>query len=150
MLGWSAGTGRCGRPGPHLDWAARATTSALPEVRRFDGVAVPLPIGSLADIVVVASRPTNAGEVDDAFRVEATTNLYRGLIGVSDDPLMSAEIVGEARRSRGSGTNSGRGRQSDQDLGMIRQPLRLSASDDSRGLGRVLAGPVQPAAVSSL
>src|SRR5215216_7926356 len=56
---------------PTSTGAAQATTRAVPELTgRFDGVAVraPIPVGSLADIVFVASRPTTAGEVNEAFR----------------------------------------------------------------------------------
>jgi glyceraldehyde 3-phosphate dehydrogenase len=56
---------------PTSTGAARATTRAVPElVGRFDGVAVraPIPVGSVADIVFVASRPTTPEELNDAFR----------------------------------------------------------------------------------
>lgn len=85
---------------PASTGAARATTKAVPELSgRFDGVAVraPVPVGSLADIVFVAARPTTAEEVNDAFREEAETDRYRGILGVSDDPLVSADIVGDPR-----------------------------------------------------
>ena len=50
-----------------------------------------------ADIVFVASRPTTAAEVDDAFRQEAATERYQQGLGVSDDPLVSADVVGDPR-----------------------------------------------------
>lgn len=46
---------------PTSTGAARATTRAVPElVGKFDGIAVraPIPVGSVADIVFVAARPT--------------------------------------------------------------------------------------------
>src|SRR5215211_4337636 len=85
---------------PTSTGAAQATTRAVPELTgRFDGVAVraPIPVGSLADIVFVASRPTTAGEVNEAFRREAATARYEGILGVSEDPLVSADIVGDPR-----------------------------------------------------
>jgi len=85
---------------PASTGAARATTRALPELTgRFDGVAVraPIPVGSIADIVLVASQPTTAEEVNDAFRREAATDRYQEVLGVSDDPLVSADIVGDPR-----------------------------------------------------
>ncbi len=85
---------------PASTGAARATTRALPELTgRFDGVALraPIPVGSIADIVFVASRPTTAEEVNDAFRQEAATDRYQEVLGVSDDPLVSADIVGDPR-----------------------------------------------------
>jgi glyceraldehyde 3-phosphate dehydrogenase len=85
---------------PATTGAARATTRALPELTgRFDGVALraPIPVGSIADIVFVASQPTTAEEVNDAFRQEAATERYQEVLGVSDDPLVSADIVGDPR-----------------------------------------------------
>jgi glyceraldehyde 3-phosphate dehydrogenase len=85
---------------PASTGAARATTRALPELTgRFDGVALraPIPVGSIADIVFVASRATTAEEVNDAFRQEAATERYQEVLGVSEDPLVSADIVGDPR-----------------------------------------------------
>jgi len=85
---------------PTSTGAARATTLAVPELAgRFDGIAVraPIPVGSIADIVFVANRPTTAQEVNDAFRQEASSEQYQGILGVSEDPLVSADIVGDPR-----------------------------------------------------
>ena len=85
---------------PATTGAALATTRALPELTgRFDGVALraPIPVGSIADIVFVASRATTAEAVNDAFRQEAATERYQEVLGVSDDPLVSADIVGDPR-----------------------------------------------------
>ena len=85
---------------PASTGAAQATTLAVPELTgRFDGIAVrvPIPVGSLADIVFVAGRQTTVDEVNDVFRQEATTERYRGILGVSEDPLVSADIVGDSR-----------------------------------------------------
>ncbi len=85
---------------PTTTGAARATTRAVPELSgKFDGVAVraPIPVGSIADIVFVASRPTTTDEVNHAFQREATTARYREILGVSTDPLVSADIVGDPR-----------------------------------------------------
>jgi glyceraldehyde 3-phosphate dehydrogenase len=85
---------------PTSTGAARATTRAVPELAdRFDGIAVraPIPVGSIADIVFVANRATSPQEVNDAFRHEAVSARYEGILGVSDDPLVSADIVGDPR-----------------------------------------------------
>jgi glyceraldehyde 3-phosphate dehydrogenase len=85
---------------PTSTGAARATTRAVPQLAgRFDGVAVraPLPVGSIADIVFVAGQDTTSEEVNEAFREEASTPRYRGILGVSDEPLVSADIVGDSR-----------------------------------------------------
>jgi glyceraldehyde 3-phosphate dehydrogenase len=85
---------------PTSTGAAQATTRAVPDLAgRFDGVAVraPIPVGSVADVVFVASRATTAEEVNDAYRQEAATERYRGILGVSEDPLVSADIIGDSR-----------------------------------------------------
>jgi len=85
---------------PTSTGAARATTRAVPELAgRFDGIAVraPIPVGSVADIVFDASRPTSVEEVNDVFQQESATARYGGILGVSDDPLVSADIVGDSR-----------------------------------------------------
>jgi glyceraldehyde 3-phosphate dehydrogenase len=70
---------------PTSTGAARATTLAVPElVGRFDGIAVR-----------AANRPTTVQEVNDAFRQEASSEPYQGILGVSEDPLVSADIVGD-------------------------------------------------------
>jgi glyceraldehyde 3-phosphate dehydrogenase len=85
---------------PTSTGAAHATTLAVPELAgRFDGIAVraPIPVGSVADIVFVASRPTTTPEVSETFRQEAATPRYEGILGVSEDPLVSSDIVGDRR-----------------------------------------------------
>lgn len=85
---------------PTSTGAAKATTRAIPELAgRFDGVAVraPIPVGSVADIVFVASRPTTPEELNYLFRREAATARYAGILGVSEVPLVSSDIVGDPR-----------------------------------------------------
>lgn len=87
---------------PASTGAAVATTRALPEYRGlFDGVAIraPVPVGSIADIVVLARRKTSADEVNSIFREESQTDRYREVVGVSDDPIVSADIVQDSRAS---------------------------------------------------
>jgi len=87
---------------PTSTGAAIATIKALPEYRgRFDGVAVraPVAIGSLADIVALAARTTTVDEVNRVFAAEADTNRYRGVIGVTSDPVVSSDIVKDSRAS---------------------------------------------------
>jgi glyceraldehyde 3-phosphate dehydrogenase (phosphorylating) len=85
---------------PTSTGAAHATARVLSDLAgKFDGVAVraPIPVGSIADIVFVASRTTTVEEVNDAFRHEAGHGPYRGIVGVSEDPLVSADIIGDPR-----------------------------------------------------
>ncbi len=87
---------------PTTTGAALATTRALPEYAGlFDGIAVrvPIPVGSIADITFVTSRNTTVDEVNQIFAEEAETERYSGVLGVTYDPLVSSDIVGDPRAS---------------------------------------------------
>jgi glyceraldehyde 3-phosphate dehydrogenase len=87
---------------PATTGAALATTGALPEyVGLFDGIAIraPLAVGSIADITLLTARPTSVEEVNAILAEEAATVRYTGVLGVSNDPLVSADIVGDSRAS---------------------------------------------------
>lgn len=82
--------------------AALATTKVLPELAdRFDGVAlwVPVTVGSIADIVMVTTRLTSVAEVNYILREESCTGRYRGVLGITEDPLVSTDIIGDPRAS---------------------------------------------------
>jgi len=81
---------------PTTTGAAEATTRVLPDYRnRFDGVAlrVPVPLGSISDITVMAERNTDEKEVNDIFRQEAATERYREVLSISEEPLVSSDII---------------------------------------------------------
>jgi glyceraldehyde 3-phosphate dehydrogenase len=87
---------------PTSTGAAAATARALPEYAgRFDGVAVraPVAVGSLADIVALAARPTTVQEVNRVFTEEADSERYRGVLGVTTDPVVSSDIIKDTRAS---------------------------------------------------
>ena len=87
---------------PTSTGAAAGTTRALPEYSgRFGGVAVraPVAVGSLADIVVLTARTTSADEVNGVFVEEAGSERYRGILGVTRDPIVSSDIIKDPRAS---------------------------------------------------
>lgn len=87
---------------PTSTGAALATTRALPQYASlFDGIAVraPIPVGSIADLTFVTSRRTTVDEVNQVLTEEAATDRYAGVLGVSRDPLVSSDIVGDPRAS---------------------------------------------------
>ena len=87
---------------PATTGAALATTRALPEYAGlFDGIAIraPIPVGSIADLTFVTSRKTSVDEVNQILTEEAETKRYAGVLGVSRDPLVSSDIVGDPRAS---------------------------------------------------
>ena len=83
---------------PTSTGAAIATTKALPELEGlFDGVAVrgPIPVGSVSDLVFLTEQDTTVEEVNQAFRDEAASDKYKGILGATDDPIVSSDIVGD-------------------------------------------------------
>ncbi|MFE4107167.1 type I glyceraldehyde-3-phosphate dehydrogenase [Almyronema epifaneia] len=87
---------------PTSTGAAIATTKVLPALAgKFDGVAVrgPVPVGSISDIVFVCDRPVQIAEINQIFREEAETDRYQGVLGVSEDAIVSSDIVQDYRAS---------------------------------------------------
>jgi glyceraldehyde 3-phosphate dehydrogenase len=87
---------------PASTGAAHATARALPQYRGlFDGIAIraPLPVGSIADITFVTSRGTTVAEVNQVLTEEAGTERYSGVLGVTGDPFVSSDIIGDPRAS---------------------------------------------------
>lgn len=87
---------------PTSTGAAKATGKALPEYAEvFDGIAIrgPVVAGSIADLVFVTERETSVEEVKGIFREEAAGDRYRDIVGVSEDSLVSSDIIGDSRAS---------------------------------------------------
>ena len=59
----------------------------------------PVAVGSIADVVFVAGRATSMEEINDAFREEAASDRSRDVLGVSEDPSVSSDIIGDSRAS---------------------------------------------------
>lgn len=89
---------------PGTTGAATATAKAVPAIEdRLDGVAlrVPVPVGSIADVVSVTSRETTEDEVNGIFREETESDRYRDVLGISEDQIVSTNIVADPRASIG-------------------------------------------------
>jgi glyceraldehyde 3-phosphate dehydrogenase len=94
----SARSGRAGAANfiPASTGAAIATTKALPEMKgRFHGIAVraPIPAGSISDLVFFTARRTSVEEVNSIFTEEAKTERYKEVLTVSEDPIVSSDII---------------------------------------------------------
>ena len=99
---WRRGRAGAANLVPTSTGAAIAATETLPEFKgKFDGVAVraPVPAGSLADIVFLTARPTTEEEINKIFREEAASPRYRGVLGVAEDPIVSADVIKDPRAS---------------------------------------------------
>ncbi len=82
---------------PNTTGAARAIGQVLPELNgRLDGMAlrVPVPTGSITDLVVELENPASLDDVNGAFAEASSDASYRGVLEYNDEPLVSADIVG--------------------------------------------------------
>jgi len=81
---------------PTSTGAARATALVIPDVEgNFNGMAyrVPTLVGSASDLTVVLKKNATEEEINSAFE-EAEKNELRGIIQVTDEALVSHDIVG--------------------------------------------------------
>jgi glyceraldehyde 3-phosphate dehydrogenase len=81
---------------PTSTGAAKATSLVIPELKgKLDGYSlrVPVPDGSITDLVVELSRDVTKDEVNAAFRAAAEGSL-KGILYYTEDPIVSSDIVG--------------------------------------------------------
>jgi glyceraldehyde 3-phosphate dehydrogenase len=82
---------------PSSTGAAKAIGLVLPELNgKLDGISlrVPTPTGSITDLVAVVSRDVTIDEVNAAFATAAADPKTRGVLEYTEEPLVSADIVG--------------------------------------------------------
>jgi len=98
---------RRGRAGAHnivpsTTGAAIAVTQVIPELAgKFDGIAIRVPVitGSLTDITFISKKNTTVEEVNDILKKAAANPKYAKTFAVSEDHLVSSDIVGESHAS---------------------------------------------------
>jgi len=81
---------------PSTTGAAVSVTKGITELKgQFDGIAIRVPsvTGSIADITFIAKREVTAEEINDILRKSATGK-FKGILSVSDEQLVSADIIG--------------------------------------------------------
>jgi glyceraldehyde 3-phosphate dehydrogenase len=86
---------------PTTTGAAKATALVIPELKgKIDGVALRVPTAdvSLVDLTCIVEKTTTAEEVNTAFRAAAAGEL-KGVLAVSDEPLVSIDYVGNLMSS---------------------------------------------------
>jgi glyceraldehyde 3-phosphate dehydrogenase len=82
---------------PSSTGAARAIGTVLPELKgRLDGTSlrVPVPTGSITDLVATVTNDVTKDDVNAAFAEAAGATSYRGVVEYTEEPLVSADIVG--------------------------------------------------------
>ncbi len=86
---------------PTTTGAAKALALVIPDLKgKFDGFSlrVPTPTVSVVDFTATVSRDTSVEELNEAFRAAAAGPM-KGILGVSDEPLVSMDFKGDTRSS---------------------------------------------------
>ncbi|MBU3892492.1 Glyceraldehyde-3-phosphate dehydrogenase 1 [Serratia rubidaea] len=87
---------------PYSSGAAKAIGKVIPELDgRMTGYSlrVPVPVVSIVDLTVNLQREATAEEINAAFRSAAASGPLQGILGYSDEPLVSSDYRGDPRSS---------------------------------------------------
>lgn len=82
---------------PTTTGAAKAVALVIPELKgKFDGYAVrvPTPTVSLIDFAVQLERGTTVEQINEAFREAAESEDMEGILGISEEELVSSDFIG--------------------------------------------------------
>ncbi len=93
---------------PTSTGAAAAVALVLPELKgKLNGMAVrvPVPDGSLVDLVAVLGKEVTAEEVNGALR-EAADGPMKGILVYTEEPVVSTDIVGRSASSTVDGLST--------------------------------------------
>lgn len=84
---------------PTTTGASKATALTIPSLKdKFNGlsVRVPTPVVSLSDITAVLKRDVTKEEINEAFKKAAAEPYYEGILGVTEEELVSSDFKGSA------------------------------------------------------
>ena len=87
---------------PTTTGATKATTKVITQLEnKFEGSAIrgPVPSGSISDMNFVIEKRASKEEINDAFKKEAKSERYKGILGVTSEPLVSSDIIKDPRAS---------------------------------------------------
>jgi len=87
---------------PYPSGAAKALGKVIPELDgRLTGYSlrVPVPVVSIVDLTVTLRREVTVAEINAAFRKAAESGPLQGILGYSDEPLVSCDYQGDPRSS---------------------------------------------------
>ena len=82
---------------PTTTGAAISATETIPSLKNlFDGMAirVPTPVGSLTDFTMLLKKNVTVEDINDAFVKASQNPLYKDKLVVTDEPIVSSDIVG--------------------------------------------------------
>lgn len=86
---------------PTTTGAAKAIGTIIPELEgKIDGMALRVPVssGSIADMVFTLRKEVSKEEINDALR-EASESDLKGILEYTEEPIVSADIVGNPHSS---------------------------------------------------
>lgn len=86
---------------PTTTGAAKAVALVLPELKgKLDGFStrVPTPDGSMVDLTCELERDVTVEEINAAMK-EASETYLKGILGYTEDPIVSVDVVGNAHSS---------------------------------------------------
>ncbi len=84
---------------PTSTGAAVAVTKVLPGLAgKFDGISmrVPTPVVSISDVTALLEKNVTVDEVNNLFKQKAKDPFYQGILGVSEEPLVSRDYIGDS------------------------------------------------------
>jgi glyceraldehyde 3-phosphate dehydrogenase (phosphorylating) len=84
---------------PTSTGAAISTTETIPELKGlFDGMSlrVPTTTGSITDFTILLKKNVTVEEVNNAFKDAIKNSLYKGIVAVTEEPLVSSDIIGRS------------------------------------------------------
>jgi glyceraldehyde 3-phosphate dehydrogenase len=84
---------------PTSTGAAKAVSLTIPEMKgKLDGLAlrVPVPDGSITDLVAVLGSEVSRDDVNNAYREAAGSTGLKGILKYTEDPIVSSDIVGDS------------------------------------------------------
>jgi glyceraldehyde 3-phosphate dehydrogenase len=84
---------------PTSTGAAKATALSLPELKgRLDGISlrVPVPDGSVTDLVCTLGAEVTVEDVNRAYREASQSARMKGILYYTEDPIVSSDIVGDS------------------------------------------------------
>ena len=87
---------------PTSTGASKAAALTIPTLKgKFDGLSirVPTPVVSLSDITAVLKQDTTIEELQEIFKKAAKEPFYEGILGVSEEPLVSIDYRGNSHSS---------------------------------------------------
>lgn len=82
---------------PTTTGAAIATTEVIPKLKGlFDGISIRVPtlVVSLSDYTFLLKKKATAEKVNDVFKKAAKSPLFKGIVEVTNEPLVSSDFIG--------------------------------------------------------